>query len=185
MKKFTEITSTIIPLPIKDIDTDMLIPAQRLTSISKDGYGEFLFERFRSEDKNFPLNLPQYKGAKIIVADTNFGCGSSREHAVWALLDYGIEVIIAPSFSDIFFNNSMKNGLVLVTLDKSLTDSILSSANQDNSKDNLVANVNLSTKCVTIGDAKYAFNFDPFYQHCIMNGQDDLDYILHAISAKG
>ena len=177
MKKFIKTTSTIIPLPIKDIDTDMLIPAQRLTSVSKDGYGEFLFERFRNEDKNFPLNLPKYKGAKIIVADTNFGCGSSREHAVWALLNYGIEVVIAPGFSDIFFNNSMKNGLVLITLDKNITDSILNST----SKDDLTANVDLAAKRITIGDKEYAFNFDPFYQHCIMNGQDDLDYILDAI----
>ena len=174
MKKFTKTKSIIIPLPIKDVDTDMLIPAQQLTRISKEGYGEFLFEKLRAADKNFPLNLPKYKGAKILVADTNFGCGSSREHAVWALLDYGIEVVIAPSFSDIFFNNSMKNGLVLIALDKKITDLLLDRA----SKEILEAEVDLSAKSLTIGDQKYTFNFDPFRQHCIMNGLDDLDYIL-------
>ena len=178
MKKFIKTTSTIIPVPLKDIDTDALIPAQQLTNVTKEGYGEFLFEKLRAADKNFPLNLPKYKGAKILVADSNFGCGSSREHAVWALLDYGIEVVIAPSFSDIFFNNSMKNGLILIALDKEITDSLLDRA----SKDNLVADVDLSARCLTIGDQKYTFNFDPFYQHCIMNGLDDLDYILDTIS---
>src|SRR3989339_483827 len=118
MRAFKAFKSIAIPIPLKNIDTDMIIPAQFLTRVTKEGFGENLFQRLRENDKNFPLNLKKYINAKIIIADENFGCGSSREHAAWALVEYGIKVIIAPSFADIFKSNSAKNGLVLIELER-------------------------------------------------------------------
>src|ERR1700760_4652939 len=110
MEKFEKLKSKVIPLPMTDVDTDMIIPAQFLTSISRDGYGQNLFRRLRDNDPDFPFNQAKYSGAEILVADDNFGCGSSREHAVWALAGAGVKAVIAKSFADIFFGNSAKNG---------------------------------------------------------------------------
>ena len=124
MQAFTQITSSVIPLPLKDVDTDMIIPAQYLTLTSKSGYGDHLFSRLREQDQDFVFNQACYQDAEILLSGENFGCGSSREHAVWALLQHGIKVVIAESFSDIFFNNSAKNGLLLVALAKSAIDDL-------------------------------------------------------------
>ncbi len=175
MEKFTSITSRVLPLPIADVDTDMIIPANFLTSVSKAGYGENVFRRLRDQDSNFPFNLPQYEGAEILVADDNFGCGSSREHAVWALMGWGIRVVIAKSFADIFTSNSLKNGLVLATLPDEKVDGLLRSA----SRDEVRITVDLPTQEVRLpGDEVCSFEFDPFRKHCIVNGLDDIDYIM-------
>ena len=175
MEKFTSLTAKVIPLQMKDIDTDMIIPAQFLTSISQKGFGQNLFRRLRDNDPNFPLNQSRYKDAAILVTDSNFGCGSSREHAVWAILDAGIRVVIAKSFADIFFSNSAKNGLVLITLPDNIVDELLSEANASD----LSLTVDLEAKTVRKPDGKiFSFNFDPFRRHCILNGLDDIDYIL-------
>lgn len=177
MKAFTTTTSKVIPIAIKDVDTDMLIPAQYLTSTSEDPafWGEKLFQRFRDRDPEFPLNLEKYKGAQIIVAKENFGCGSSREHAVWALLGHGIRVVIAPSFADIFTSNSAKNGLVLVQLETSDIEKLL----LDSNKTDLEITVSLIDQTVALPDGRIVkFEFDAFRKDCILKGLDDLDYIL-------
>lgn len=174
MKKFEKVTSKVIPLPMKDVDTDLIIPAQFLTSISRDGYGENLFRRLRDKDANFPLNQRVYAGAEILVADSNFGCGSSREHAVWAITGYGIKVVIAKSFADIFYSNSAKNGLLLVVLPDNVVDQILVRAAGGEYK----LTVDLATESVTTTDgSSHPFEYDPFRKHCLLNGLDDIDYI--------
>jgi 3-isopropylmalate/(R)-2-methylmalate dehydratase small subunit len=174
MEKFRSVSSKVIPLPMKDVDTDMIIPAQFLTSISREGYGANLFRRWRDSDTNFPLNLEKYKGAQVLVADANFGCGSSREHAVWALADAGIKVVICKSFADIFYNNSAKNGLLLVTLEQTAVDEMLKRAKEEVYS----VTVELETQTViTPWGAKYTFPYDPFRRHCLLNGLDDIDYI--------
>ncbi len=175
MKKFTTLDSTAIPLPLKDIDTDVIIPAQFLTRINKSGYGECLFRRLRDNDENFPLNLDRYKESQILIAQDNFGCGSSREHAVWALMDYGIKVIIAPSFADIFKSNSNKNGLVLVELDSKIIKNLINKSKCEALK----IKVNLENQTITLKNStSHSFPFDPFRKECILNGLDDMDYIL-------
>jgi 3-isopropylmalate/(R)-2-methylmalate dehydratase small subunit len=175
MQQFKQITSRVIPLNIKDIDTDMIIPAQYLTRTGSDGFGEFAFQRLREADPSFPMNLERYQDSKIILAGENFGCGSSREHAVWSLLDWGVRVVIAESFADIFYSNSAKNGLVLVELKKYEVENIF----------NLIKNsdiditVDLDEQKVVLPDnSSYTFPFDSFRKECILNGFDDLDYIL-------
>ena len=177
MKPFTSINAKVLPLPIKDIDTDMIIPAQFLTSTTTDlgFWGEHLFERLRQTDPEFPLNLEKYKTAKIIVSRENFGSGSSREHAVWSILGAGFEVVIAPSFADIFFSNSAKNGLVLVELPKADVEEILKEAESGS----MTLTVDLETQTVEFENGKVLkFPFDPFRKECILKGNDDLDYIL-------
>ncbi|HEY9713580.1 MAG TPA: 3-isopropylmalate dehydratase small subunit [Chroococcales cyanobacterium] len=179
MEKFTSLKSKVMPLPIKDVDTDMIIPAQFLTSISREGYGENLFRRLRDRDAEFPTNLPKYKGAQILVADSNFGCGSSREHAVWAILGAGFKVVIAKSFADIFFNNSAKNGLILVTLADKAVDDLLAQAQAGDLEITVDLNAQEVTCASGTADQKtYHFDYDPFRRHCILNGLDDIDYIL-------
>jgi 3-isopropylmalate/(R)-2-methylmalate dehydratase small subunit len=174
MEKVTTIKSRVIPLPLKDVDTDLIIPAQYLTSISAEGYGANVFRRLRDNDPRFPFHLPEYKGASILVADDNFGCGSSREHAVWALYDAGIRAVICKSFADIFFNNSLKNGLLPVVLPAQDVDAILAAA----SKEQYVLTVDLANQLVICPDARtISFDFDPFRKHCLLNGLDDVQYI--------
>lgn len=176
MEKFKSITAKVMPLPIKDIDTDMIIPAQFLTSVSREGYGENLFRRLRDQDAQFPINMPKYKDAGIMLTDSNFGCGSSREHAVWAILDAGFKVVISKSFADIFYSNAAKNGLVLVTLPEETVDDLLFEAKGKE----LILTVNLESQQVQNGSQSYSFNYDAFRRHCILNGLDDIDYILSA-----
>ena len=164
-----------MPLPIKDVDTDMIIPAQFLTSVSKEGYGQNLFRRLRDKDPEFPINQAKYKDAGIMIADDNFGCGSSREHAVWAIVDAGFRAVIAKSFADIFYNNSAKSGLILVTLPPEVVDEFLSSATSGK----LVLTVDLESQQVSTTDGRtFSFKYDSFRRHCILNGLDDIDYIL-------
>ena len=174
MQSFQNITSLVMPLPLKDIDTDMIIPAEFLRSTTKEGYGEHVFKRLRDQDPDFPLNLEQYQDAKILLTLSNFGCGSSREHAVWAIMDFGIRVIIAPSFADIFKNNAPKNGLVLIELDHNTIDTLI----QKSQKDGLHLLVDLQKQTVIYDQKEYHFDFDPFRKECILKGYDDLDYIL-------
>ncbi len=173
MEKFTTISAVATPLPMNDIDTDMVIPAQYMTSVSREGYGENLFRRLRDANPNFPLNLPQYKGAQILIAGINFGCGSSREHAVWALASAGFKVVIAKSFADIFRSNAAKNGLLLIELKDSEVDSLLEQA-----KSGLTLAVDLEKQLVVNNNQEYHFEYDPFRKHCLLNGLEDIDYIL-------
>ena len=173
MRPFTTVRSIVAPVPIKDVDTDMIIPAQYLTSISRDGFGQGLFSRLRATYPDFYMNQERYAGARILVADTNFGCGSSREHAVWALLGGGIRVVIAPSFADIFTNNSGKNGLLLVKLDEMIVQEFL----RDSHNGALHLTVDLAAQRVATDDGRsWSFMYDPFLKHCVMNGLDELDY---------
>ncbi|MBZ0187906.1 MAG: 3-isopropylmalate dehydratase small subunit [Candidatus Obscuribacterales bacterium] len=172
MEKFVSVTSKTIAVPANDIDTDQIIPAQFLTSIDRDGYGENLFARLKQNDPDFPFNQKQYQGATILITGSNFGCGSSREHAVWALTDAGIKVVIAASFADIFYNNSAKNGLLLVVLPEAAISELIKD------RDNQVT-VDLEGQTVeTAGGAVHHFDYDPFRKHCLLNGLDDIDYIL-------
>jgi 3-isopropylmalate/(R)-2-methylmalate dehydratase small subunit len=152
----------------------MIIPAQFLTSISRDGFGQNLFARLRTTDPQLFINQARFSGAEILIADSNFGCGSSREHAVWALLGAGIKVVIAKSFADIFTSNSGKNGLLLVTLEEAVVDSLLA----ESARDSLTLSVDLAAQSVTSDDQRsWSFSYDPFLKHCLLNGLDDMDYL--------
>lgn len=176
MEKITEITSSVIPLRLRDVDTDMIIPANFLTSVSREGYGQNVFRRLRDADENFPFNQQRYAGAQVLVVDHNFGCGSSREHAVWALTGWGIKVVIGKSFADIFHGNSGKNGLLLVTLPEETVDQLLDAAE---GAGECSVTVSLEQQTVTLPDGKStSFEIDPFRKHCLLSGLDDADYIL-------
>ena len=175
MDKFVTYTSQILPLPLKDVDTDQIIPAQYLTSVSREGYGQNLFRRLKDSDANFPLNLPMYCDAKILVTDSNFGCGSSREHAVWAIQGAGFKAIIGKSFADIFSGNAAKNGLLLVELSPEIIDEVLAQA----TKGNCVVTIDLAEQKVVLpSGGVQSFPYDSFRKHCLLNGLDDIDYLL-------
>jgi 3-isopropylmalate/(R)-2-methylmalate dehydratase small subunit len=180
MEPFSTVTSIAAPVAIKDVDTDMIIPAQYLTSISRDGFGENLFVRLRATYPDFYMNREEFRSARILVSDSNFGCGSSREHAVWALLGGGIRVVIAPSFADIFTSNSGKNGLLLVALEPEVVRGLLErSAGGD-----LELTVSLEEQVVSTRDGeRWSFSYDPFLRYCLMNGLDDMDYLRSRIGA--
>lgn len=174
MQPFTTLKSNVVPLPIKDVDTDLIIPAQFLTSISRDGYGANLFRTLKDGDPNFPLLRQEYQGAEVLVADSNFGCGSSREHAVWALQGAGFKVVISKSFADIFYNNSAKNGFLLITLTDATVDRLL----KESAAGIVEVKVDLDAQSVTLPwGAQENFEFDPFRKHCLVNGLDDIEYI--------
>lgn len=175
MEKFKAVSGRVIPLPLKDVDTDMIIPAEFLTSISRDGYGQNLFRRLREKDPAFPFNQERFKGAEILVADSNFGCGSSREHAVWALRGAGIKVVIAKSFADIFYNNAAKNSLLLVTLPSTAVEGILKDA--ESGTYSLTVDLEKQSVILPTG-TMLSFDYDPFRKHCMSEGLDDVDYIL-------
>jgi len=177
MKKFTTLTSKAVALPIKDVDTDLIIPAQFLTRVSDAGYGDCLFRRLRDSDPNFPLNQPRYQGAEILVADDNFGCGSSREHAVWALRDGGFKAVIAKSFADIFSGNAANNGLLLVKLVPEVIDQMINSILISNGTPEIT--VDLENQVVSYQGKQSSFDYDPFRKHCLINGLETIDY-LHA-----
>lgn len=173
MEIFKTFSSTIAKLPVQDVDTDLIIPAQYLTSISKSGYGENLFRRLRDSDSNFCLNKDPKRVSKILVAKSNFGCGSSREHAVWALTGWGFKVVIAESFADIFSGNSAKNGLLLIVLPKEQIDTIF------NLQEDETITVNLEDQTVTLNDGRqFNFEYEPFKKYCLINGIDELTYLL-------
>jgi 3-isopropylmalate/(R)-2-methylmalate dehydratase small subunit len=153
----------------------MIYPAAFLTSTERHGLGKNLFQGLRARDPHFPLNQPQYRNSKILLADNNFGCGSSREHAVWSLLDYGYQVVIAKSFADIFSSNSGKNGLLLVQLPAVEIEELFSLCAQNTPE----VIVDLEQQCVQLEDGrKLQFPYDAFRKHCLLHGIDDLEYIL-------
>jgi 3-isopropylmalate/(R)-2-methylmalate dehydratase small subunit len=181
MKPFGIHTGTVVPLDRANVDTDQIIPKQFLKRIERTGFGEFLFYdwRFRptgEPDSSFVLNDPRYRKASILVAGKNFGCGSSREHAPWALEDYGFRAIIAPSFADIFANNCMKNGLLPVTLSDDEIAIIIQNAL---AIDNYELTIDLESRTVTDG-GKFSASFaiDDFQRHCLMEGLDDIGLTL-------
>ncbi|MGH7490153.1 MAG: 3-isopropylmalate dehydratase small subunit [Terriglobales bacterium] len=177
MEPVKTVTAKVVPLPLKDVDTDLIIPAQFLTSISREGFGKNLFSRLRQTDPEFPLNQPKYEGAQILVADSNFGCGSSREHAVWAIQGAGFKAVIAKSFADIFYNNAAKNGLLLVVLPEPVVDRLL----LEGRSGALNVTIDLANQYVKLplqnGEETFTFEFDQFRKHCLLNGLDDIDYI--------
>ena len=177
MQVFKKLTSNAIPLWLSDIDTDMIIPAEFLTQTSKSGYGESLFCRLKESDKNFIFNNSSYSNSQILIAGDNFGCGSSREHAVWALTQAGIRVIIAPSFSDIFSNNAAKNGLLLIELDKGDAESLC----MQSENPSFQITIDLENQLITTLNKQYNFEYDPFRKTCLIKGLDDMTYLIDHI----
>jgi len=176
MEKFTTLRGVAAPLPMVNVDTDMIIPKQFLKTIKRTGLKEGLFYEMRwtadGQKKDFVLDQPAYQNAKIIVAGPNFGCGSSREHAPWALLDAGIRCIIAPSFADIFYNNCFKNGILPIALPKPQVDMLMDDAKRGA---NAVIEVDLDAQTITGPDGgEIAFEIDPFRKHCLLHGLDDI-----------
>jgi 3-isopropylmalate/(R)-2-methylmalate dehydratase small subunit len=180
MQSFRTLTSAVTPLDRVNVDTDQIIPKQFLKRIERTGYGEFLFFDWR-QDPGFELNQPRYKGSQILVAAKNFGCGSSREHAAWALSDYGFRCVIAPSFADIFHSNAGKNGILLVTLSEEQVQALLERAG---SAEGLRLTVSLEDQTVTDHHGfKAAFEIDPFRRYCLLEGLDDIGLSLRHIDA--
>ena len=181
MDKFTELTGVAAPLPIINIDTDMIIPKQYLKTIKRTGLGSALFSEMRynedgSENPEFVLNKPAYRHAQIIVAGDNFGCGSSREHAPWALLDYGIRCVLAPSFADIFYNNCFKNGILPIALPQEDIDRLMDDAERGA---NATMSIDLAKQEIRGPDGGLIhFDVDPFKKHCLLNGWDDIGLTL-------
>ncbi|CAK0757548.1 3-isopropylmalate dehydratase subunit LeuD [uncultured Gammaproteobacteria bacterium] len=182
MDKFTVLTGVAAPLAMINIDTDMIIPKLFLKTIKRTGLGRNLFDEMRytetgQERPDFVLNRPAYRQAKILVALENFGCGSSREHAPWALLDFGIRCIIAPSFADIFFNNCFKNGILPIPLPREQVDKLLADASKGA---NATLTVDLDQQQIICPDGeRITFEVDPFRRHCLLNGLDDIGMTLN------
>ncbi len=181
MDKFTTVSSVAAPLPLINIDTDMIIPKQFLKTIKRSGLGKNLFDEMRynqSGDKidDFVLNQEKYKNTNILVAGDNFGCGSSREHAPWALLDFGIKVIISTSFADIFFNNCFKNGILPIILSKKERDLLMDDAHKGS---NSVLTINLENQEITRPDGSIIkFEVDKFKKKCLLDGLDDIELTM-------
>ena len=181
MEKFKNLTAVAAPLPDINIDTDKIIPKQYLKTIQRTGLGKGLFSELRynddgSENKEFVLNKSQYRNAKILVAGDNFGCGSSREHAPWALLDYGIKVVISTSFADIFYNNCFKNGMLPIVLDEKEVSLLMEETERGS---NATLTVDLESQEITTSDGNVInFKIDKFLKHCLLNGLDDIALTL-------
>ncbi len=177
MDKFTSIRAVAAPLPITNVDTDMIIPQNFLRTIERTGLGKHAFSNIRynddgSENEDFILNQPAYRNAQILIAGENFGCGSSREHAPWALTDFGLRCIIAPSFADIFYGNSFKNGLLPIILPQDIIDDLMKDAQRGA---NAVFTIDLENLEITRPDGEVVtFEVDGFRQHCLINGLDDI-----------
>ena len=186
MEKFTQLTSVAAPMPLINVDTDMIIPKQFLKTVQRSGLGVNLFQDMRyddggAENPDFVLNKPAYRDAQILIAGDNFGCGSSREHAPWALLDFGIRCVIAPSFADIFYNNCFKNGILPIVLPQSEIDKLLDDAARGS---NATVTVDLEKQQISGPDGGViAFDVDPFRKHCLLNGLDDIGLTLEKSSA--
>ncbi|MDP4032375.1 MAG: 3-isopropylmalate dehydratase small subunit [Pseudorhodobacter sp.] len=186
MDKFTKITGIAAPMPLVNIDTDMIIPKQFLKTIKRTGLGVNLFDEMRynrdgSEKPDFVLNQPAYRKAEIIVAGDNFGCGSSREHAPWALLDFGIHAVISTSYADIFYNNCFKNGILPIVLPADQVAILMEDAQNGA---NARITIDLETQTVTTSDGQsFPFEVDPFRKECLMNGLDDIDLTLKKAAA--
>ena len=182
MDKFTVLSGVAAPLPLRNVDTDMIIPKQFLKTILRTGLGKSLFYEMRydpatgKEIPDFVLNKPQYRQAKILVAGDNFGCGSSREHAPWALLDFGIRCVIAPDFADIFYNNCLQNGILPIRLPQSDVDKLMDDANRGA---NATLTVDLEKQQIRGPDGgMISFEIDPFRKHCLLNGLDNIGLTL-------
>jgi 3-isopropylmalate/(R)-2-methylmalate dehydratase small subunit len=181
MQPFTTLTGVAAPLPMVNVDTDMIIPKQFLKTIVRTGLGKSLFFEMRydmegKEVPDFVLNKPQYRNAKLLVAGDNFGCGSSREHAPWALLDFGIRCIIAPSFADIFYNNCFKNGVLPIALPQADVDKLMDDAQRGA---NATVTIDLEKQEITGPDGgRIHFDVDPFRKQCLLNGWDDIGLTL-------
>jgi 3-isopropylmalate/(R)-2-methylmalate dehydratase small subunit len=193
MQKFEKVTGLVAPLDRPNVDTDAIIPKQYLKSIKRTGFGPTLFDTWRYLDPGEPgmdhskrrinpefiLNQPRYRGAQILLARDNFGCGSSREHAPWALLDYGFRAVIAPSYADIFYNNSFKNGFLPIVLpadavDRLFRDTVMSEGYR--------LTIDLAAQAVTTPDGTvYKFDIDAFRKHCLLNGLDDIGLTLQHV----
>lgn len=190
MDKFTTLTAIVAPMDRSNVDTDAIIPKQFLKSIKRTGFGPNLFDEWRYEDvgepgvdnsnrplrKEFVLNQSRYQGARILLTRENFGCGSSREHAPWALKDYGFDVIIAPSFADIFFNNSFKNGILPIVLDEAVVDGLFKDVFAE---EGYQLTIDLENQLIKKpnGDT-IPFEVDSFRRHCLLNGLDDIGLTL-------
>ena len=186
MDKFTKLTGPAAPLPMSNVDTDKIIPARFLKTIKRSGLGVHLFDPLRydkdgQERPEFVLNQPQYRKAEIIIAHENFGCGSSREHAPWALLDFGIRCVIAPDFADIFHNNCFKNGILPVRLPREICDQLMEDAKLGG---NARITVNLEMQVVVRPNGEeIPFKIDPFRRHLLLNGLDDIGQTLQHVAA--
>ena len=191
MKAFTQHTGLVCPLDRANVDTDQIIPKQFLKSIKRTGFGPNLFDEWRYMDvgqpgqdnsgrplnTDFVLNQPRYKGAEILLTRDNFGCGSSREHAPWALEDFGFRVLIGPSFADIFFNNCFKNGLLPIKLAAEQVDALFAQCHVE-------IEIDLATRTLTLPDGrKVAFPIESFARYCLMNGVDEMGYLLNQLPA--
>lgn len=175
MQPFQTFKGLVVPLGRSNIDTDQIIPKQFLKRIERKGFGECLFYHWRFDEngevkEDFPLNQEKYQGAQILVAGSNFGCGSSREHAPWALQDYGFKVIIAPSFADIFYNNCLKNGILAIQLDENVVNEIVEKAE----KESIYLTVDLENEILIHKDYQYAFTIDPYQKETLIKGLDDI-----------
>lgn len=186
MDKFTTLTGIAAPMPLVNIDTDMIIPKQFLKTIQRSGLGKNLFDEMRytqdgQEIPDFVLNQPAYRNAEIIVAGDNFGCGSSREHAPWALLDFGIRCVISTSFADIFYNNCFKNGILPIVMPQEVVDVLMADARKGA---NARITVDLVTQTVTTSDGQsFGFEVDAHRKHCLLNGLDDIGLTLEKAAA--
>lgn len=192
MKPFTRLVGRVVPLDRANVDTDQIIPKQFLKSIRRVGFGDNLFDAWRYLDEGemgqtpnerklnprFVLNKPRYQGATILLARANFGCGSSREHAVWALEEYGIRCVIAPSFADIFFNNCFKNGLLPIVLDAEIVDGLFDAVEQ---REGFELTVDLAQQVVEgASGQRWPFAIEAHRKHCLLNGLDDIGMTLEA-----
>jgi 3-isopropylmalate/(R)-2-methylmalate dehydratase small subunit len=186
MQKFTTLTGIAAPMPLVNIDTDMIIPKQFLKTIKRSGLGKNLFDEMRytqdgAEIPGFVLNQPAYRSAEIIIAGDNFGCGSSREHAPWALLDFGIRAVVSTSFADIFYNNCFKNGILPIVLPAEQVEALMEDAKKGA---NARITVDLDAQTVTSSDGRvFSFDVDPFRKHCMMNGLDDIGLSLEKVAS--
>ena len=186
MEKFEKLTGIAAPMPLVNIDTDMIIPKVFLKTIKRSGLGVNLFDEMRydrqgNEIPDFVLNQPQYRETEILVAGDNFGCGSSREHAPWALKDFGIKSVISTSFADIFYNNCFKNGILPIVLPQEAVDVLMKDAEKGS---NARMTVDLETQTVTTSDGEtFSFDVDPFKKHCLLNGLDDIALSLEKVAA--
>ena len=193
MEKFASLTAIVAPLDRANVDTDAIIPKQFLKSIQRAGFGPNLFDEWRYLDHgepgmdnsqrplnpDFVLNQARYQGAQILLAQENFGCGSSREHAPWALLDYGFRVIIAPSFADIFFNNCFKNGILPIVLEQAVVSQLFAEVE---ATQGYQLNVDLAAQLISKPDGQtIAFEVDAFRKHCLLNGLDDIGLTLQHV----
>ncbi len=186
MEKFQKLHGVAAPMPLVNIDTDMIIPKVFLKTIKRSGLGVNLFDEMRydregNEIPDFVLNKPQYRNAEILVAGDNFGCGSSREHAPWAIADFGIKCVISTSFADIFFNNCFKNGILPIVLPQEQVDMLMNDAERG---ENARMTVDLEAQEITTSDGQViSFDVDSFKKHCLMNGLDDIGLTMENVSA--